>query len=149
MWRNKIVIFSIVLMLFSCDGRNEDYAVIESFLEENNASIVLEDFKYIVLINEEGGCVNCYNSFSKAMAKNIKLDSTLFIVSSTGHNIDISAYLDNKYRDNVILDQRKKIITSKIANNPRIIFLGNHKIDSVIDINLNNYKNHIDNFPNY
>ncbi len=139
----------VVFMLFSCNRTNEDYEEIENFLNENYDAIALEDFKYIVLINEAGGCVTCYNSFSKAMAKNIKLDSTLFIVSSTGQNIDISAYLDNKYRDNVILDQREKILNSKIANNPRIIFLGHHKIDSIIDINLKNYKNQIDNFPNY
>lgn len=149
MWRNKLVLFSIVLILFSCKRTNEDYEQLESFLGENYDSIALEDFKYIVLINGEGGCVNCYNSFSKGMAKNIRLNNTLFIVSSTGQDIDISAYIDNKYKENIILDQRKKIITSKIANNPRIIFLGHHKIDSIIDINLKNYKNHIDNFPNY
>ncbi len=127
---------SYCLMIFfviSCNHNLTDYDKIGLFLKNNNKNIT--NYKYLIVLNELGTCMNCNNIFSKKMGKNIDNDSLLFIVSSSGLLIDISPYLDKKEKNNIIIDSNKEFDKLNLINHSSIIKIGKQKIDTIIEIN--------------
>lgn len=123
------------------------YEEIESYLIEEQHKKSLSSYDDIVVINEAGDCMNCNNSFSKAMAKHIDDESVLFLICTPGANVDISAYISDE-KNNVILDYHNKFGKLNLVNHCAIIELGNEKIDTIIQIDLNNVQKEVNNiFP--
>lgn len=103
------ILFSSIL-LFECSNSYtsplthlDTTSIIRDFYFEETQKDDFSKYRRVVIINENGTCLNCNNAFAQAHAKNIADDSTLFIVSSEGAMVDISPYI-SRQRPNVIWD---------------------------------------------
>ncbi|WP_343603703.1 hypothetical protein [Fluviicola sp.] len=134
------VILLLLLLLNSCsEPQLSTYEQIESFyhrFKEGN----FERFSRIIVINEEGTCINCNNLFARNQAENLSKDSVLFIVSGYGTMVDISAYVD-KSSPNLILDPKNEFQKLNLKKGCSIIEIANHKIKSITTINAKNVRN--------
>lgn len=144
---NSMFLFIFLFFSFYSCGNKElsTYDQIEYFFNENYQFNHLNEYNYLVVINEKGDCMNCNNSFSLAMSKNIKKSNVLFLISSPGYSIDISSYTKDK-KHNVFYDYREKFNELNLINHSAIFIFNNNKVDSIIQINSSNLNNQID-FP--
>ncbi len=143
---NKILSFIVLLLItFACKSPN-DFERIENFLKEKTeAKIRLSNYKALVVLNETGTCINCNFAFTNVMSDYIEKDQILFLVSSSGSHIDISAFLDAN-KSNVVFDYDNQFSQLNLVNHCAIIEFKNLKIDTIIEINLDNIELSIDYF---
>ena len=94
-------------------------------------------FKRVIVINEEGTCLNCNNIFAINQVKNIDKTTNLFIVSGQGIRVDISAYV-SKNAPNVIMDYKNKFGGLNITKGCTVFELENKKITKTTFIKVNN-----------
>jgi len=140
MSKSLIYIMLFVLVFFSCASpQKSDYEKINNYLRTVHNYHELQLYKNIVVINESGTCMNCNNSFSKSMTKNIENDNVLFLICSPGRKVDISGYLDTE-KSNILFDFHNKFGKLNLVNHCAIIKLEDKKIDTIIEIDVNNVR---------
>lgn len=122
-----------------------DYEKLAQFVTRIDMSQKLCRYSALVVINENGTCINCNFAFAKAMAAYVDVDSVLFMVSSYGQNIDISGYL-NHDKDNVLFDQTDQFSTLNLIETCGIIEFRDQQIDTIIEVKLDNIQKSIDAF---
>lgn len=133
--KNKRLIFLFVLLMSSCSSP-DIYEQIEVFYGQFKTGS-LDQYNRIIVINEDGTCLNCNNLFAKNQAGNLSGDSVLFIVSGYGTKVDISAYVD-KNAPNLILDPENEFGKLNLQKGCSIINLENKKIKRITPINVQN-----------
>lgn len=136
---NKIQYFFLVCQLFliySCSYKDSEYDKMKEFLSQKY-DVELKDYDYLVVINEQGDCMNCNNLFSKAISSAIVNHNVLYLISSPGTNIDISPYLKYEY-NNILLDFGNHFSELQIVDKCAIIELGKNKVDTIIKIDFSN-----------
>ena len=139
---NKLISLTIALMfLASCtesikEIRLSDYQKIESFYKKHKYAD-FNAFKFVIIINDEGDCLNCNNMFAKTISKSIDNNKLLFIVSESGAKVDISAYIDNS-KKNVIWDTKSEFDKLNLVKRCTIFELKDKKIINKTEISSNN-----------
>ncbi len=130
--------FSLILLLIlaACQSPSQ-YQKVDDFLSSINPDINLKDYKSVVVINERGSCIHCNAAFNTAISKYIDRTEVLFVISSSGNHIDISPYLQNKY-SNIVLDYANNFYKLGLVNQCAILILEHQRIDTIIDIKLDN-----------
>lgn len=116
--------------------QQSNYEKINSFFYENGKTD-FDRYKYIVVISEEGKCINCNNIFAQAMSDNIHDRDVLFIMSGRGTKVDISAYANNE-EENIILDYSAEFKKLKIVHQCAILKISEGRISKQIEIDINN-----------
>ena len=110
--KNILYIPLLACLLSACNGNQENHseatsldttAIIQQFYTDQTQKNDFSKYRQAIIINERGLCLNCNNAFSLCNAKDLDNDSTLFIISSDGTQIDISPYLSTQH-PNVIWD---------------------------------------------
>lgn len=137
MKNNRFLLF-FLLLVSSCstpDAYEKIEAFYHRFKNEN-----FERFSRIIVINEDGTCLNCNNLFAKSQAGNLSKDSILFIVSGYGTKVDISAYID-KNSPNLILDPKNEFQQLNLQKGCAIIEVENRNIKSITNISVKNIGN--------
>ncbi len=112
------------------------YQRIESFYREFKTGN-LDQYKQIIVINEDGTCLNCNNLFAKNQVGALSGDSILFIVSGYGTKVDISAYV-GKDAPNLILDPENEFGKLNLQKGCSIIELENNKVKQITHIGTKN-----------
>lgn len=135
---NKILLkLTLLFCSISC-SHISSYQQINEFVDEKtNNEMNLENFEYIIAINEMGDCINCNNRFAKLMEKHIGNKNKLFIVSSRGQKIDVSLYF-NENSDNIIFDSHNDFGKLKIITRSAIIKILDNTVDTIIEIETKN-----------
>ncbi len=136
--KSNSLIFFFVLLMTSCSSSDSTntYQRIENFYRQFKTGN-LDQYKQIIVINEDGTCLNCNNLFAKNQADALSRDSVLFIVSGYGTKIDISAYI-GKNTSNLILDPGNEFGKLNLQKGCSIINLENKKIKMITPINAQN-----------
>lgn len=136
--KNSILVCFLLLLLFnSCSAPEPDtYTRIETFYQRFKKGN-FERFSRIIVINEEGTCINCNNLFARNQAENLSKDSVLFIVSGYGTKVDISAYVD-KNSPNLILDPKNEFQKLNLKKGCSIIEMEGKKVKSITNISAKN-----------
>ncbi len=142
------ILFLISFVFFVSCSPQTKYDKIEDFyyqFKEDNFS----NFDYIIVINEDGTCLNCNNSFAKAMSSNVSSDEVLFIVSGRGFKVDISDYIDNK-KKNIIWDEDELFQELNLVEKCAVIELDNLRIKKITQIDADNVEMYYDgNYKSY
>lgn len=125
----------LLLLVIRCSD-SDTYEKVEDFYKRFKTGN-LDQYNKIIVINEDGTCLNCNNLFAKNQANNLSSDSILFIVSGQGTRVDISAYID-KNASNLILDPENKFGELSLYKGCSIIELKNKKIKNITPINNQN-----------
>lgn len=136
----------LILVFTACDEGDKEYNQIVDFFDANYKGLTISSYDCIVVINEEGECMTCNNTFSLAMSNFIDNDNILFLISSAGGTIDISNYLADKERDNIALDFGRKFADLELIDHCAIINLEQNCIDTIIEIDLTNLQENVDLF---
>lgn len=131
-----ITLISLLVLLYGCVSEQSDYEKVAAFIHDNY-QLKLEKYDYLIVVNEQGDCLNCNNAFSTSIARYIDNDNVLYLISSPGFNIDVSPYIQ-KEQENVLLDFSNHFAELNLVEKCAILDLGNNKIDTIIDISLSN-----------
>ena len=144
---NKVSVLSIFIGLFvSCTGNKEtNYERIDSFLQSAYDGKSLNNYDYMIVINEEGDCLNCNKSFTKRIANYTEYENTLFLICTPGSNVDISSYIAEE-KDNILLDYHNKFSDLNLTDHCAIFELKNHQIDTIIQIDAFNLETTLSTF---
>lgn len=136
--KNSRFLLFLLLLISSCSNPKppDQYEKIEAFYTQFKKGN-LDQYTRIIVINEDGTCLNCNNLFAKNQAGNLSGDSILFIVSGYGTKVDISAYV-GKNAPNLILDPENEFRKLNLQKNCAIIELENKKIKTITPINAQN-----------
>lgn len=135
----KHLILFLLLVHYSCSSPVDNSSVIRSFYETMKPNGRYSDFKQIIIINENGNCINCNNKFSREMSALLSDSTKLFIVSGTGAKVDFSYYLDIN-QDNLIVDSAFIFKKYDIAKSCMIIDLGEEgQFVNSFNVNAKNY----------
>ena len=123
------VINSLLILLLLITGscaKPSNFEKIESFYLQFKKGD-FNQFKRVIVINEEGTCINCNNLFARSQAKQVDETTNLFIVSGQGTRVDISAYI-SKNAPNLIVDYRNEFSRLDLVKGCTIFELENRKI---------------------
>ena len=144
----RFIVFCLlpISLGMSACGETTDFKKIEAFLLAHDHQTNLEEYDYLLIINEGGKCLNCNDVFARVMAKFKTNNNILYIVSGEGVMIDISAYLFDSSATNIILDEAQTFSDLNLVNQCAIIALDDQQIDTIIEINLENMKSNINSF---
>lgn len=128
----------IVLMFFGCQSEviKNDFEKLSEFCSRE-FNVKLSDYKSVIVINEDGNCINCNNSFSKFQSKFLDQEDILFIVSGYGTKVDISSYVD-KSSENLILDPMNKFGDIGLVSSCAFIEIVNADSLKITPVNLSN-----------
>lgn len=132
--RNLSILF--LFFAFVQCAEPTEYEKIAGFCRENGLDD-LSKYSTVVVINEEGNCLNCNNSFAISQAKSIEEESILFIVSGSGTRVDISPYL-NRSASNVILDSKDAFRKLNLVQSCAVISLSKNQIEKITPISAKN-----------
>lgn len=143
--KNFKIKLAVLLLFVSCStnekshGHLSDFDKVQAFYESNlpKEGKPFNNYKYVVVINERGDCMNCNNTFSKKVASSIKNESVLFILSGNGTKVDLSSFIKDEY-PNVIWDQLAKFNSLQIVNKCAVLELKKNTIASITLINIDN-----------
>jgi len=136
---NKLIILITALsIIYSCHSPSS-YDKVKSFYESKKTGN-FSKFKFLVVINEGGSCLNCNNIFSKTISSSISNSDILFIVSGSGTKVDISDYTDKSY-SNVIWDFENSFQNFNLTKKCAIFRLKNKILQEKTEINPDNVLN--------
>ncbi|MNU95255.1 hypothetical protein D3C71_852660 [compost metagenome] len=136
--KNSHFLLFLLLLANSCSNPKhpDEYEKIEVFYQQFKKGN-LEQYNKIIVINEEGTCLNCNNIFARNQAEKINKTTNLFIVSGRGTRVDISAYI-SKNAPNLILDHTNEFSRLNLVKGCAIIELENKKIKTITPIDAQN-----------
>ena len=101
---NKLLIFTSVSFLFFGCGTKSTYEKIDSFTQDK-FNLSINTYDYVVVINEQGECMECNGNFTKSMKEFIDHKNVLFLISCAGNMIDISGFKQQNQK-NIQYDYR-------------------------------------------
>lgn len=133
MKKTYILFLGITNFLLACSA-NTKYDVLKTYIQDTFHDVQLDNYEYIVVINELGECLNCNNSFSKGMSKYLSNERVLFLITSLGARVDISDYLHQKNK-NILRDFNSKFNDLINVNHCAILKLNQQSIDTIIEVN--------------
>lgn len=139
-FKNKIL-FLLCFFVMACSTvsqKKDEFTELKTYFNKKHHLNNLNSYNNLIVINDQGDCLNCNNKFSKAMAKNLDDSKNLFLIATSGTNVDISPYLDKEQDNNVVFDFANSFSKLNLINHSAIIKLGNQKIDSIIEIDVSN-----------
>jgi hypothetical protein len=112
-----ILMMLLFLLLLSC---REIQVEIGNFIDK------------IVVITEGNNCGVCNKKFAEATIENLQGKNTIFLITSTGNDIDIKPFLN--LEKNCFFDWELNISQYPEFESCKIIYLKNNEIDTVIVI---------------
>lgn len=121
---NSLLIL-LILVTGSC-SKQTNYEKIERFYLQFKQGD-FSRFKKVIVINEEGTCLNCNNIFARNQAEKVDETTYLFIVSGQGTRVDISAYI-SKNAPNLIVDYTNEFSRLNLVKGCAIFELKNRQI---------------------
>lgn len=126
-----------IILLISCTKKivseNEQYTNdIKVYLQEKHQIALLENITKIFILTDKN-CHTCNKYFAKTIEKNINDNKSLFIISASSSNIDLSLFYKAK---NVVYEKNDGV--SSFFDNSKILFLTKGTIDTIINIKLDN-----------
>jgi len=136
-----------LIFLNSCNNKVTNYEKIQIFIK-NKFNKDLKSYDYLIVINEQGDCLNCNNKFSVTLSKYLDNNNVLYLVSTPGFNIDVSPYIKKDYL-NVLLDYENEFSKLNLVKKCAIIDLGEQKIDTIIQVDVSNVNSVESNFKPY
>lgn len=134
---NRILYFLLFLIVLSCE--KELLTENENFLENLKEYFQFKHNKKLdnslkrVFILTDKNCHSCNKFFAKTIEKNINDSSSLLVVCASSSKIDLSTF---EGANNVFFDMKNK--KSPLFANSKIVFLNQGKIDTIININIEN-----------
>ena len=134
----------VIILLNSCNHKVTNYEKIETFIKKN-FNKDLNGYDYLIVINEQGDCLNCNNKFSVTLSKYLDNNNVLYLVSTPGFNIDVSPYI-KKDHSNVLLDYNNEFSKLDLVKKCAIIDFGTKKIDTIIQVDVSNIKSTLNTF---
>ena len=134
----KVCILFCFILLTNCvsEKKSSNYQKLVNFCNENELNNI-EKYHSVIVINEEGNCINCNNSFAKFQSKFLDQEDFLFIVSGYGTKVDISGYVD-KSSENLILDPKNKVGDLGLVSSCAFIEIVNSDSLKITPVNLSN-----------
>lgn len=136
---NLITSVLITFFIYSCINNNktniyvkDDYKAISIYLKQTH-KINLNDNINKLYVLTENGCHSCNKKFSDLILEKINNDKSIFIITATGNQIDITPF-EIKH-NNVLKDRNITDTALGIFNETKIIYFKNNKIDTIITIN--------------
>jgi len=140
---NRLILPFCILFLHACSSNQEsNFAKIENFIQHHGITEPLSKFKKLIIINDKGTCIQCNNDFSKMISTNLNDKTTLFIISQDGTKVNISAFLDSKNSENLILDFKEEFSKLNIVDGCAIIEIKEESLGEKTIINTQNIKNY-------
>ena len=131
------VLFAVII--YSCTSNTktniyvkDDYKAISNYLLQTH-KINLNDSIDKLFVLTENGCHSCNKKFSDLVLENINNDKSIFIITATGDQIDMTPF-EIKH-NNVLKDRNITDTALSILNETKIIYFRNNKIDTIITIN--------------
>lgn len=139
---NKSIVILIIGLIFSsCDEAvvkpKTDFERLEQFCSVQGLVKSLSDYYLVVVINDDGNCLNCNNIFADKMSDRINEENVLFILSEDGTKVDISTYIDSQ-SENVIWDMNGDFDKLNLVNSCSLIELENRQIIDKVVIDATN-----------
>ena len=142
---NLITSVLITVFIYSCVNNNktniyvkDDYKEISIYLKKTH-KINLNDNINKLYVLTENGCHLCNKKFSDLILEKINNDKSIFIITATGDQIDITPF-EIKH-NNVLKDRNIKDTALSIFNETKIIYFKNNKIDTIITIDASQIEN--------
>lgn len=134
MARKYLIYWGLIsfLLLASCNKTDKNYSNISKYLNIKDIDIK-NGYKKIVVITDEG-CMACTNFLSMEMLGELDEKHTLFVVTSKNSHT-IEPFLQKN--DNLIVDWQMDINKYPEFAKSSVIFLGENKVDTVINISAN------------
>jgi len=134
----------VFILFYSCINKTTNYDKIQTFIKDRFDKD-LNTYDYLIVINEQGDCLNCNNKFSLALSKYLNNNNVLYLVSTPGFNIDVSPYI-KKDHSNVLLDYKNEFSKLDLVKRCAIIDFGTEKIDTIIQVDVSNIKSTLNTF---
>tara|TARA_R110002050_G_scaffold264525_1_gene405381 strand:- start:3323 stop:3760 length:438 start_codon:yes stop_codon:yes gene_type:complete len=135
---SKLNIIIIIISFVGCNVKKDTmYSLLENFILKEYNVDNLNDYDNVVVVTDEGSCIECNRAFSKLMGSVVNRPDILFIISTSGSKIDISYYLEFT-TENVIVDRESKFSDLGLVKSSAIIYLEKSKIVDIIEVNLDN-----------
>lgn len=136
----SIKLFFLILLTFTfaCSNssnikeNNNQYETLKDYLKTKHNFDLGVNYKRIFILTDKN-CHNCNRFFAKTIEKNLNELNSLFIVTASSSNIDLSSFKNSK---NILFDRDNGKI--KILEKSKIIFLNKKTIDTILNIELNN-----------
>lgn len=128
------LVFSI-LCLTQCTEPSE-FEELRDYLEQEHSYTLSSEIQAVVVISDQGGCLNCNKAFADFMETYLKTPSILFVVASSGMNLYISAYLSYRDQENVILDRRGRFLNQGFIEKSGVLFIKDGQIETTQMIQL-------------
>jgi hypothetical protein len=147
MIRNSLLFFYGFILLSCSDVKTTEtyFSELDTYFKNNHNFDSLSFYHYLVVINEQGDCLNCNNKFSKAMAKNVSDKNVLFLIATSGINVDISPYLGKEEEKNILFDLNNDFKKLNLINHSAIFKLEHNKVDTIVEIDVSN----VDSSPSF
>lgn len=128
---NKSIVIVLLTLFFSSCGEaikpKTEFEKLEQFCSVKGLVKSLADYYLVVIINDDGNCLNCNNIFADKMSDRINDENVLFILSEDGTKVDISAYIDSQ-SENVIWDINGDFDKLNLVESCSLFELENNKI---------------------
>lgn len=122
-------LFTFSILFLGCNSKNlDDYDRIKLFLTKHNFSGNLDDFNEIIVINDKGDCIQCNNDYAKFISKKKADTKIIFIISQDGTKVDISPFLENSNKENIIFDYKDEFSLLNIIKGSGVIKLQDNQI---------------------
>ena len=128
----KALSLLILFGLISCtEPRVNKSKELIDFVSKNGKNHSLKN----ILVLTEDGCPNCNRSFALLLERQVANPKSLLIVSALGNYVDISTFLINEERNNVLYDFKGEYKQLNISEGTSAIFMNeNWLIDTIIPI---------------
>lgn len=124
--KNSNSLLILLLLIAGSCTQQSNFEKIERFYYQFKKGD-FNQFKRVIVINEEGTCINCNNLFAQSQAQQVDETTNLFIVSGQGTRVDISAYI-SKNAPNLIMDYKNEFSRLDLVRGCTIFELENRKI---------------------
>jgi len=134
---SSILFFSLILSLIGCKEES-DYDRLSVFLEQEFNFGELDNYEYLIVVNEMGNCLNCNDAFAKVMSNFKENSKILYVVSGQGLLVDISYYIFSEDQSNILIDPSNKFAKLNLVNKCAVISIKDRNIESVNEIKLDN-----------
>ena len=127
-----LINFALIFFLISCNQKEDKETKLLKDFEKIKIDNAL-NYNNIYILTEKN-CLFCNNKFSELLKNKINDKSNLIIVNAQGNVIDISEFLENKKKENIKIINTDELFFQQT----KIIKLSNRKIDTIIDITIQN-----------
>lgn len=107
---------------------------IQNFFAKEYHYALKMNVKGIVVISNQGDCMNCNASYSRFVERFINDPNVLFLICTVGNYFDISRFLENETQENVFFDFNNKFAELNLLDRSGFIFISRNKVDQILPI---------------